>query len=538
MKRCISILAIMTTVTLLLTACHDDQAGSNEQSVGSNTVAFIISRSSNLTRRADNAPAACASRNLSLPGDATDEKAFCLVETIGSLDDASPSIGATRATPVYTENLADVYSSFQATAYDGSSVYLEAEAFTPVTGSTKGEWSHTYPDGIRWPENDGGLLFFLQAPATPAGASNITFSPSANTIAFDYSSPAAAASQQDILFTSKHMKGSTKNTDNRVLFYHALAGVKFQVGDMDKQYTRITKVTIKQLQSKGHCVISPNYEGMDFDKSNKSGQVDKSATRSVWSSLSTPADFTQAFSGTVTYDQDTNDNHFADSFYNGDTEVDNLNDATASQTFFFIPQAKTQTEFIIEFTVTHDGDTQTYTRTVKTNIDWKAGDLITYTLVVNKCDVSVTDSMNEAKTVKSDVCITNTGNVTAYLRASIAMAWYYGTGDDATIVAPYGGTGTFAGLPGTGWLTGADGYYYYTLPVPAGQSPAALFTSFTAPTEAQEAPFPGAHLEFKILVQGVMYDKDKAKVNQAWGTVCSSGSATDKIVDQLTTLSE
>ncbi|MCQ2603698.1 MAG: hypothetical protein MJ215_01445, partial [Spirochaetia bacterium] len=71
--------------------------------------------------------------------------------------------------------------------------------------------------------------------------------------------------------------------------------------------------------------------------------------------------------------------------------------------------------------------------------------------------------------VKSDVVIKNTGTVREYIRATITANWYDAEGN---IVAPWSvdstgkcSQGEFTGLTGTGWILGADGYYYYTYPV-------------------------------------------------------------------------
>lgn len=123
------------------------------------------------------------------------------------------------------------------------------------------------------------------------------------------------------------------------------------------------------------------------------------------------------------------------------------------------------------------------------------------------------------------------------MRASIAAAWYYGE----FCVAAYEGNGHFSVESHSPWIEGEDGYFYYPWPVlPGYETEHRLFESFTAPTVAEEAPFPGAHLEMKILLQAVQceYDpedlsKAKTKVTAAWGDVEDTDG--NKIVDQLET---
>ena len=159
----------------------------------------------------------------------------------------------------------------------------------------------------------------------------------------------------------------------------------------------------------------------------------------------------------------------------------------------------------------------------------------------------IDDEMDSAGTVKSDVRAQNTGNVTAYLRAAYVMAWYYGLGDEAVAVAPYRGDGVFEDLGGgtvsggEAWIHGSDGYWYYRYPVqPGHMAKVGLFTSYTAP--GATPPFAGAHLEMKMLLQGVQYDADKTRVGSAWGdamTLDASGNPTTvTIVSQLSAVPE
>ena len=127
--------------------------------------------------------------------------------------------------------------------------------------------------------------------------------------------------------------------------------------------------------------------------------------------------------------------------------------------------------------------------------------------------------------VKSEVVIKNTGTVREYIRATITANWY----KDGSIVAPWSvdstgkcSQGEFTGLTGTGWILGADGYYYYTYPVDKAEElkgTNALFDKYEY--EDTEIPVEGAHLEMQIMVQSVIWDKDKAEVTEAWGSTAA-----------------
>lgn len=86
----------------------------------------------------------------------------------------------------------------------------------------------------------------------------------------------------------------------------------------------------------------------------------------------------------------------------------------------------------------------------------------------SKVDSEVTESFDG--TVKSNVNVTNTGDIDAYVRVKlISYRVMEINGKDERI----GGT---ADVPtftrGTDWVEGADGYYYYTKLVAPGEQPA------------------------------------------------------------------
>ena len=85
--------------------------------------------------------------------------------------------------------------------------------------------------------------------------------------------------------------------------------------------------------------------------------------------------------------------------------------------------------------------------------------------VVNSFQPSkVTCEINETfeNGVKTDVSVKNTGNTTAYIRASIVVSWVDESGN-ISAVPPSEGTDYSMILDlDNGWVQGGDGYYYYT----------------------------------------------------------------------------
>lgn len=476
-----------------------------------------------------------------------------LSEEISSLDDTMYMQPETKGTPVYNENFDALYSEqFYATAFEPTS---GKTLFENVWGSDYGDngnvrfmktGPNTYyydysssasglPWNLSWPEN-GKLYYFFQAPYDKTSTVRPSFISNGD-IEFDYTDPTSpsypygknpvienpAAGQSDMLFSSKllELKDGSTSAVYDVTLYHVFTAIKFRIGNIDKNVrTEIKKVTLTNIRANGHCIVSP-----------------QSGT-SIWGGHSMEeemvVDYSQTYSGIVDYNH--TNSSFADSFYNGKSETANLNNADCSETLFLIPQNLTSTEIIIDFTI----DGEEFIRKAKLNSTWKAGELHTYTLTVNKVDVKVTDEMDDNLTIKSNVVTANTGNVTAYLRATAVLAWYYGYGEAATIVAPYNGKGIFLtdGKEGydSFWIKGEDGNYYYPLPIDPGQSTIhRLFDSFSAPMEEQESPFPGAHLEMRILLQGVQFDEDhsKKRLISAWGGIKAADGSGDLVIDRM-----
>lgn len=574
---------------MLLGSCEDEfgRGGDGRVTFDENTIAFVIGGNSNVTRGAAIQTTVAPSNVFDLPGETADDPDFCLIETITDMNEESyDAVGTTRATPAYTENFASLYGSdLYGTAFEpqeGSAQltdvwgsYLENGGtvnFKPVEG-TDNTYAYDYSRGqkvnLAWPE-DNKLLYFLQAPYATTSALNPKFYADGH-IEFDYTDPTTpvsgvivngATAQTDFLFTSKVMEKGTKDTKNHVLLYHALTGVKFKVGEMDyingQVETTITKVTLKGIKANGHCTIRPNYvdgtntsDGNPSNKKNETNANTKSAVCSTWSQHSTDEDlvvnYSQTYSGVVDYAKGDGSN-FADSFYDTDknTHLKNMGRKDSSEILLMVPQDLTSAEIVVDFTVTYGEVSHSYQRKAKLSTSWKAGEIHTYTLTINQVAVEVTDKMEDNLMEKNSINMKNTGNTTAYLRATYAIAWYYGYGDDAVCVAAYQNNGSFQYLGGPlegggyAWIKGSDGFYYYTWPVKPGfSSYYSLFNKFVAPAKSEKGPFPGSHLEMDIILQGVQYDKDKANIGKAWSDVYTVDAAgkptTTKIVDVLST---
>ena len=79
---------------------------------------------------------------------------------------------------------------------------------------------------------------------------------------------------------------------------------------------------------------------------------------------------------------------------------------------------------------------------------------------------------------KSDVKIKNTGDISAYIRATFVVMW---VAEDGSVLstAPVKGTDYSLTLGSSDWVVGSDGFYYYTRPVASGESTGTLIESIS-----------------------------------------------------------
>lgn len=590
-------LIVLSTTTLV--SCNDELDGEKSKTFDKNTIAFVLGHKGTGSTRGEMAATTVApSSVISLPVEREEEQPLCLVETITSLDgDVYDAVMGTRGTPIYTENFDAIYGGFDATAYvpkndgtlyndpwgnafgDGGTVSFIKD--TQQSNTYYYNYSNSAVTGVDWnlgwPETESGqLLFFLQSPATTTKALEPKFYAQDNTlgrpnplgtIRFSYTSPHGAEgaekdaeAQKDILFTSKLMAEGTKDTQNHILFYHALTGVKFQNGNaVDEngkatEIVRIKKVVLNNIVGTGDCVIAPNYaDGTNTSADNKSNattpsaDASKSAQCSIWSNLGDPDQtFTQAFASEVneyskksgagsvpeSFNYKTNTTNGTPDKTSENTTLHNLNNELFTQTFMLIPQTLANATVTVYYTLNESANNEAtvYQRTVRfpQDTEWKAGELHTYTLTINDVRVDIKDDMSDDKKMKSNIVTKNTGNVTAYLRCALAANWVYDDPDTKDVnenvivsACDIFKTGVFykdddgsdKGFK-ENWVVGSDGYIYYTYPVlPGKPTKKSLFYSYVAP---DGTPYKDAHLEFAIALQGVQFDKDKAKVANSW----------------------
>lgn len=116
---------------------------------------------------------------------------------------------------------------------------------------------------------------------------------------------------------------------------------------------------------------------------------------------------------------------------------------------------------------------------------------------------------------KSNVQVSNTGDVAAYIRAAVVVNW---VDDDGHIVPTPVEPGDYTiSLNQSDWFKVGE-YYYYRTPVAAGASTNNLINSCTV-TAAGKAK--GYRLSVEILAQAIQAEP-KAAVEEAWGTAIAN----------------
>lgn len=555
-------LALAVAAAALLASCVKEQSFDDITPVPEGSVAFAIQ---NVSTRSG-AVVSNLEKGLTFSlGKTEDGEAFYLEETIEELN---PSL-TTKGSPAYTQNVGKLYTTMGVYA-DGDFGQANFDVMDyydrKVASEGKGWRYHHNYDGSPWPANKDEVVdFYLNMPASPTGV-NITDRSNKQTT-FAYSSPLTGASQEDILFAqtsiSKNQHDGYLPNGAPVMMYHALTGVKFRTGHANDNPTKtiITKVVIKGLKSSGTAIFT----GSDFNwtPGNTTANFTQTFTNQAWSA-DPGVDGTVGKKGTDGSVTGWNDDLTGTTWTSAAADK-NLNDENGSLTFWFIPQEIDETvtmevTFRVKTKDTQDGEEITHTikfgeelnKNREKNVVWKAGQLRTYTLKPYDVAVKIVDSMVGLK--KSDLHVTNTGNVDEYVRIMVIGNWYgweteadKNAGKEPDIMVGYttdGSDGTNVmidpwfredevygqyfddsfkgGRPKAGrtdWVRGTGSYFYFTKKIGAGttldSATEALFQSYELPenkiptiyipvsTSNVRVPAVGVHLKMEIVVQAI-----------------------------------
>lgn len=373
-------------------------------------------------------------------------------------------------------------------------------------------WSH-YPSSlanITWPGNT----------ASDADQGKLSFTYSLPVPSTDDATDAAVKTQ-DVLFAYNYQRASfgidpdNKETYGKLVngtsdmvdihFYHTMAAVRFDISRLVAAGVTVTEIFLQNVVKEGSCSINGNgTNGVTIawtpDYTKKSGRL------------------TQAFAGTDFKGKGLVKEDYV-------SNPDNALQTNGDKFFFFIPQEVTGKDIKIGLKYTNSLGVAATAMTTLSHVPWEAGKLYTYKLstTADKIDVAVEDEVEEFD--KTDLAITNTGTAVEYIRALLIGAYCETdydakkqTADKGAIVYSWNpddpDLGTFDGYPGTDWVKGSDGFWYYTQPVDPTNTTSQLFEAYHS---YFMPPVGNSHLEINIAAQAVAYDKDKSIVTEAWG---------------------
>ncbi len=118
--------------------------------------------------------------------------------------------------------------------------------------------------------------------------------------------------------------------------------------------------------------------------------------------------------------------------------------------------------------------------------------------------------------VKENVCVKNTGNVDAFIRAAVVVTF---EADDGKVLAtaPVEGVDYTVDWNTYDWAPGSDGYWYHKKPV----SPEELTAELIRTATAISAP-DGYRLNIRIIATAVQSNPENA-VKDAWGISLTDG---------------
>ena len=115
---------------------------------------------------------------------------------------------------------------------------------------------------------------------------------------------------------------------------------------------------------------------------------------------------------------------------------------------------------------------------------------------------------------KSNVKIQNTGDTDAWIRAAVVVTWQ-DTDGNVYGQTPKAGENYTAWTPGTDWVKGADGFYYYTKPVAAQAATANALIAEIKPIGT--SPAEGYYLTVEIIGSGIQ-NKPANVFNTEWAS--------------------
>lgn len=142
----------------------------------------------------------------------------------------------------------------------------------------------------------------------------------------------------------------------------------------------------------------------------------------------------------------------------------------------------------------------------------------TFTYAKQGCEIEE----NFDKKTKKDVCVKNTGDTKAYIRAAVVITWTDESGN-AYSELPQAGKDYVITWGSSKWTKASDGFYYYDSPVDAGSKTENLISK----CESSGTEPDGYTLNVEILAQSIQSLPEEA-VQQSWGVTVNDDGTISK----------
>lgn len=349
-------------------------------------------------------------------------------------------------------------------------------------------------DEYIWKKSEEEKIFYAYTNL-PASDASVTLTSKGAGQVLNYTVPANASDQTDILMGYYKGDGTTGTGDDAkrtgtagIHFYHPLTAVTFKAGTIDG-IKSINDISISGIYGSGKATMNATTVGnAEADPDNR--KVEEAFT---WSDCS----------GSITLSQSVS------------TSGAPASGAELGEAFLLIPQQfddKSTARISVTLTLDDGSSCTLYSPLIST--EWLAGHSYCYTIGYTEGNVSVTTEGGFTPASVTNVAVSNTGDISGYVRVLVIANWVNASGDIVQSIN-LESEGTFTEMATSDkWVKHTDGYYYYKKGLSPGSTTTPLFGSYT-PTAAPSA---GLSLDMRVISQGVKYTEDAALAKSAWGT--------------------
>lgn len=426
----------------------------------------------------------------------SDETGTGRAETKGALVNTSSSTGNLQTFTDKDGNQIVTSMTVNAFKSDGTS-FLTDEPFTWQSSAWK-------PQTVRyWPQNtDIGIYAYANLPEEGA---SVAVDNENKTQTLTYDVPKDVNDQRDILISDYYYGKGNGRGEARLTFHHPLTAIQFKrASDISEHVSGIESITITGVIESGTAVQKTVDGTVRYNEF-------------VWTPGTGDISVTQsANGGALTVSSDDID---------GDP-------------FLLIPQKITPSGNPISITVILIVDDHLIPFNASIDeAEFESGKTYTFTIGYTESmqgDVEEPEGEDDPEpgedVDKGEFYVVNTGTTKCWTRVAIAGNFVNGDGEvmrswnteDGLFVVDNGTFSSTTDIWNDGWIKGADGFYYNTIPLekPTGDSgqtnhkSTALYNSYTLSSENLKST---ERLEMMISAQTVEWDASLTHVRNSWG---------------------